>query len=147
VGQGLTLPFVVRKLGLDVEGRHEQAIAKDREIRARVAGVEAALSDLGAIGPDGIAPGTLRVLRNRFRDRRDTLISALKRVDSLYGDSLAVQLRLIGAERKKIAELYAQDALTDEARRRIERELDLEDARVRHAHDGALPFKIDDPLP
>ncbi|MEJ0052944.1 MAG: Na+/H+ antiporter [Methylovirgula sp.] len=147
VGQGLSLPFVVRKLGLDVDGRRELAGAKDREIRARVAGVEAALSDLGAIGPDGIAPGTLRVLRNRFRDRRDTLISALKRVDNQFGDSLAVQLRLIGAERKKIAELYARDALTDEARRRIERELDLEDARVRHAHDGALPFKIDDPLP
>ncbi len=146
VGQGLTLPFVVRKLGLDADGRREQAVAKDREIRARVAGVEAALGRLNALEPDGIPPGTLRVLRNRNRDRRDTLISALKRVDNQYGDSLALQLRLIEAERKKIADLYAEDALTDEARRRIERELDLEDARVRHAHDSALPFKIDDPL-
>ncbi len=112
-----------------------------------MAGVEAALGDLNAIEPDSIPPGTLRVLRNRQRDRRDTLISALKRVDNQYGDSLAVQLRLIGDERKKIAELYAEDALTDEARRRIERELDLEDARVRHAHNSALPFKTDDPLP
>jgi monovalent cation/hydrogen antiporter len=36
--------------------------------------------------------------------------------------------------------------LTDEARRRIERELDLEDARVRHAYASALPITNDDPL-
>ena len=83
------------------------------------------LTRLGAL--DGISAGTMRVLKNRHRDRRDTLISALKRVDGQYGDSLQVQLSLIEAERKKIAELYAEDALSDEARRRIERELDLED--------------------
>jgi monovalent cation/hydrogen antiporter len=146
VGQGLSLPIVVRALKLDTEGRREKAAAKEREIRARVAGVDAVLAKLNALEPDGISSGTLRVLRNRQRDRRDTLISALKRVDGQYGDSLAVQLRLIQTERKKIAELYAKDALTDEARRRIERELDLEDARVRHAHDSTLPFKTDDPL-
>ncbi|MDR3409213.1 MAG: Na+/H+ antiporter, partial [Methylovirgula sp.] len=146
VGQGLSLPWLVRKLGLDAEGKRESAAAKDREIRARVLGVEAALTRLGALEPDGISAGTMRVLKNRHRDRRDTLISALKRVDGQYGDSLDVQLSLIAAERQKIAELYAEDALTDEARRRIERELDLEDARLRHAHASALPVKYDDPL-
>ncbi len=146
VGQGLSLPFVVRELGLDAEGRREQAAAKDREIRARVLGVEAALTRLSALEPDGISAGTLRVLKNRHRDRRDTLISAMKRVDGQYGESLEIQLSLIEAERHKIAELYAKDALTDEARRRIERELDLEDARIRHAHASALPIKNDDPL-
>ncbi|MGP8232243.1 MAG: Na+/H+ antiporter [Methylovirgula sp.] len=146
VGQGLSLPWLVRKLGLDAEGRRESAASKDREIRARLLGVEAALTRLGALEPDGISAGTMRVLRNRHRDRRDTLISALKRVDGQYGDSLEVQLSLIAAERQKIAELYAEDALTDEARRRIERELDLEDARLRHAHTSALPVKYDDPL-
>ncbi|QAY94391.1 Na+/H+ antiporter [Methylovirgula ligni] len=144
VGQGLSLPWLVRKLGLDAEGRRESAAAKDREIRARVLGVEAVLTRLGAL--DGISAGTMRVLKNRHRDRRDTLISALKRADGQYGDSLQVQLSLIEAERQKIAELYAQDALSDEARRRIERELDLEDARVRHAYSSALPIKYDDPL-
>ena len=144
VGQGVSLPWVVRKLGLDAEGRRELAAAKDREIRARVLGVEAVLTRLGAL--DGISAGTMRVLKNRHRDRRDTLISALKRVDGQYGDLLQVQLGLIEAERKKIAELYAEDALSDEARRRIERELDLEDARVRHAYSSALPIKYDDPL-
>jgi monovalent cation/hydrogen antiporter len=146
VGQGLTLPWVVRALRLDQEGRRELAEAKDREIRARVAGAEAALEKLGVLDAKGVSAGTMRVLKNRHRDRRDTLLSALKRVDGQYGDLLDVQLSLINAERKKIAELYARDALTDEARRRIERELDLEDARVRHAYASALPITNDDPL-
>ena len=40
---------------------------------------------------------------------------------------------MVEAERASIAELYAGGALEDEARRRIERELDLEDSRIRHA--------------
>ena len=39
--------------------------------------------------------------------------------------------------RASIASHYAAEKLTDEARRRIERELDLEDARIRHAADSA----------
>ncbi|MEW6436152.1 MAG: Na+/H+ antiporter [Pseudomonadota bacterium] len=147
VGQGLSLPFVVRKLGLDAEGRRELAAAKDREIRARIAGVEAALAELSERGPESIPAGTMRVLKNRQRDRRDTLISALKRVDDQYGDWLKVLLSLIDAERQKIAELYENDAITDEARRRIERELDLEDARARHAYDSSLPQRSDDLIP
>jgi CPA1 family monovalent cation:H+ antiporter len=45
----------------------------------------------------------------------------------------ALQLRFLEAERASIADLYAKDALDDEARRRIERELDLDDSRIRHA--------------
>jgi hypothetical protein len=48
-------------------------------------------------------------------------------------DADGIQLKLIAAERASIARQYAAGRLTDEARRRIERELDLEDARVRHA--------------
>jgi CPA1 family monovalent cation:H+ antiporter len=44
----------------------------------------------------------------------------------------ALELRLIDAERESIAMAYEQNRITDEARRRIERELDLEEARVRH---------------
>jgi len=45
----------------------------------------------------------------------------------------ALQLRFLKAERAGIAALYAKGALDDEARRRIERELDLDDSRIRHA--------------
>ena len=45
----------------------------------------------------------------------------------------ALQLQFLEAERANIAVLYAKGALDDEARRRIERELDLDDSRIRHA--------------
>jgi hypothetical protein len=52
-------------------------------------------------------------------------------------DSVHVRLQLLRAERASIAEQFAAGNLSDEARRRIERELDLEDARVRHTADSA----------
>ena len=45
----------------------------------------------------------------------------------------ALQLRFVEAERASIADLYARGEIDDDARRRIERELDLEDSRLRHA--------------
>ena len=45
----------------------------------------------------------------------------------------ALQLQFLEAERDSIAELYCRGEIDDEARRRIERELDLEDSRIRHA--------------
>jgi hypothetical protein len=52
-------------------------------------------------------------------------------------EAAGIQLQLVAAERASIASQYAAEKLTDEARRRIERELDLEDARIRHAADSA----------
>jgi CPA1 family monovalent cation:H+ antiporter len=53
--------------------------------------------------------------------------------DDPVADESAFQLKLIDVERASIARAYAENRLTDEARRRVERELDLEEARVRHA--------------
>ena len=47
--------------------------------------------------------------------------------------STALQLEFLAVERSAIADLYAQGTLEDEARRRIERELDLDESRIRHA--------------
>jgi CPA1 family monovalent cation:H+ antiporter len=41
-----------------------------------------------------------------------------------------LQLEMIHAEREYLYELLRQGKLTDEARRRIERELDLEEANI-----------------
>jgi hypothetical protein len=47
-----------------------------------------------------------------------------------------IELMLIAAERERINELYRQGALKDEARRRLERELDLREANLaNHQHD------------
>ncbi len=62
--------------------------------------------------------------------------------DLVRGDvsnaSAALQLQFVEAERASIADLYYRGDISDEARRRIERELDLEDSRIRHsAESGA----------
>jgi CPA1 family monovalent cation:H+ antiporter len=44
---------------------------------------------------------------------------------------------MVAAERASIARQFAAGKLTDEARRRIERELDLADSMLRHAADSA----------
>ena len=46
---------------------------------------------------------------------------------------MALQLEFLAAERAAITDLYVKGALEDEARRRIERELDLDESRIRHA--------------
>ena len=41
---------------------------------------------------------------------------------------------MLEAERQAVTRAYENNRLTDEARRRIEREFDLEEARARHEH-------------
>ena len=54
------------------------------------------------------------------------------------GDAVTLELRLLEVERATVSRAYLDNRLTDEARRRIERELDLEDARLRHALFGGV---------
>jgi CPA1 family monovalent cation:H+ antiporter len=53
--------------------------------------------------------------------------------DDPVAEASRLQLDLIVVACVSIARAYADNRLTDEARRRIERELDLDEARVRHA--------------
>lgn len=64
---------------------------------------------------------------------------------SPVAEASGLQSRLILAERRRIAEIYRRGEMTDEARRRVERELDLEDARNRHALQSATGGSLSDP--
>ena len=82
----------------------------------------------------------MTALRRRNEDRRAYFVAACQ--DLIRGDvsnaSAALQLQFVDAERASIADLYYRGDIGDEARRRIERELDLEDSRIRHsAESGA----------
>jgi len=133
IGQGLLLPFIVRVLGLENAGRRERHDDALEELRARHRGIEAALAYLDRLAEEQQIPDEiLKPLRARHRER-------LKSVDGRDGDArqkkavaLAdeVEFRLIDAERASINQLYRDGKLKDEARRRIERELDLRHARL-----------------
>ncbi len=135
VGQGFSFPWVIRKLGLSAMGKREADEAKQREVAARVAGIDAALSRLDRLQSAGLAPDTVEILRRRHGDRRAYFVAACRDLESgeAVAHSMALQLEFLEAERAAIADLYARGALEDEARRRIERELDLDESRIRHA--------------
>ena len=139
VGQGGLLPAVIRWLGLQAAGAAEAAEDTVREVAARVAGVEAALRRLDALERAGAPPGVVAGLRRRHRDRLALFAgTASSRVPgSPVAANAVVQVQLNDAERAEIAALHRSGAITDEARRRIERELDLDDARIRHAAESA----------
>ena len=142
VGQGGVLPWLIRRLGLADAGTEAEADAKGRELSARVEGVRAALRELERLGREGASPAAIAALTRRHRDR---LAEHENHNGSLVADDAALQAQLIKAERRRIGELYDESAITDDARRRIERELDLEDARNRHALESATGDLLADP--
>ncbi|HEY0418140.1 MAG TPA: Na+/H+ antiporter [Acetobacteraceae bacterium] len=139
VGQGGALPWVIARLGLADAGRREAAAAKRREVSARIEGAEAALARLDELQRDGASAAAIATLRQRHQDRRCQFAGTADEhvPGSPVADSARLEIQLIEAERRRIAELYGRAAITDDARRRIERELDLEDARIRHAAESA----------
>ena len=140
VGQGFTLPWVIARLGIAEHGKREADEDKRREISARLASIDAALARLDRLEGAVAAPETVAAIRRRNQDRRAYFVAACQ--DLVRGDasnaSAALQLQFVDAERASIADLYHRGEISDEARRRIERELDLEDSRIRHsAESGA----------
>lgn len=137
VGQGLTLPFVIDAVCLTADGRREVDEAKRKEISARLASIDTALARLDSLEGAVSAPETVAALRRRHADRRAYFVAACQGLidarDDAINTATQLQLRFVDAERAAIADIYTRGEIDDEARRRIERELDLEDARLRHA--------------
>ncbi len=134
VGEGLTLPAVTRALGLAHAGRRERQAERDEEFKARRRAIEAAIDRLDGLAAEReLAESFVRPIRGFHRDRLDTVErrndgDAKHRKLVETGDE--IELLLIEAERDLINDLYRGGELTDEARRRIERELDLHDAHL-----------------
>jgi CPA1 family monovalent cation:H+ antiporter len=148
VGQGSMLPFLLPKLGLVEAGKAEAADAKAREVKARIEGIDAALRTLDRLEREGAPASAIDGLRRRHSDRRKRYAGTadVANVQSPVAEDAYLQAKLIDAERRKVAELYADSRITDDARRRIERELDLEDARNRHAYESATGDVMADPV-
>src|SRR5579863_3572006 len=137
IGQGLMLPRVVRWLGLtrdaDAERRREHAA----ELTARTEALKVAQSRLKQWAEDGrISPEAHAILRARHDYRAGRLPQTA--LDGSDAAALAAELRmeLIAAEREFIYRLLQDGQITDEARRRIERELDLEEASAACKKEG-----------
>jgi monovalent cation/hydrogen antiporter len=134
VGQGLILPAVMRSLGLANTGRRERNADRIEEFAARRQAIDAAIQHLDElVAQRHLSEDIVRPLRTRFRDRlkfverfKDGGGEHKRRID--LDDE--IEFLLLAAERQQINDLYRSGELKDEARRRIERELDLRDAQL-----------------
>ncbi|MGN6573257.1 MAG: Na+/H+ antiporter [Pseudolabrys sp.] len=131
VGQGAMLPAVARWLGLRRMGEDERR----HEIAAELAGRQAALKRVidrleDLVTDRKIPEDVITLLRTRNESRQQILPNDLEDGLTRLRLSADIKRELIDAERDFIYELLRDGKITDEARRRIEYELDLEEASV-----------------
>ncbi len=135
VPQGLTLPFIIRRLGLSGAGGDEER----EEIEARLRAA-AALEKIDELEDEGqVREDTAERMRDLYEYRRRRFLARVEGQpedgeDEDYEErSLDYQRfrrELLGAERAALLQLRNEGRLSEEARRRVERDLDLEDTRL-----------------
>jgi CPA1 family monovalent cation:H+ antiporter len=134
VGQGLSLPFVVRKLHLEEPRRWS-----DEEAVARMEAAQAALDRIDEIeSEERASESQLRRLRDLYRARFRMCQQVLGGEDpeaiareQRLADYGALRRELIGVEREVLLELRDDERLRNTTMRQVERDLDLEEARIR----------------
>ena len=141
VGQGLMLPAVIDWIGVGAHGKAEHRREQEAELAARNAAIRASRHHLEKIASErNLSPEILEFLNARH-DHRERLIP-----DDLDGGLKAMRegndLRqeLIEAERNFLYELLREGQITDESRRRLERDLDLEEAAILARREGMTPL-------
>jgi CPA1 family monovalent cation:H+ antiporter len=133
VVQGLSLPLVIRWLGVKDDGSME---IEERE--ARLKANQAALARLNEIGEHEPAKAdALQRLRAEYEDH-------IRQVEGAEFKNAGTPMRLFSSEferlshealqveRRTILKLRNEDAIADEVLRRIQRDIDLAEARLQH---------------
>ena len=132
VGQGLTLPALIRRLGVREDGTEEEA----EEVRARLAASRAALERLDElVSEEWTRDDTIERVRGmyEFRQRRVKVRAGKLEDDGIEDQSFAYQRLmhdLYAVQRQALVELRNAGVISNDVMHRIERELDLEEARL-----------------
>jgi Na+/H+ antiporter len=130
LGQGLTLPLLLRALRLPSDNQWSPD-----EALARLETAQAALDRLDELEEEGASEEQLERLRELYRARFAQCVAALDGNASeaiaplrRYGD---LRRDLIGVERRTLLDLRAADRVPPDVLRRLQRDLDLEETRLR----------------
>jgi Na+/H+ antiporter len=130
VFQGLTLPALIRRLGVHGEGERE-------DLLGRRAAVEAALRRIDELAEaEWTRNDTIERMRGLYEYRRTRLAARAGEVedgDGIERRSLKYQKivrSVVAAQREEIVRLRNAGEISNEVMHRIERELDLEDERL-----------------
>jgi CPA1 family monovalent cation:H+ antiporter len=131
VGQGLTLPALIRALGLEEDGGEAREDAK-----ARIHAAEAALARLEElVGEDWVRDDTAERVRGAYRFRTDRFRERLDAdsdgaVEARSQDFQRLRHELLEAERQALYALRRSGTISNDVWQRVARDLDLEDQRL-----------------
>jgi monovalent cation/hydrogen antiporter len=130
VGQGLTLGPLIRRLGVEDDGSEER-----EEVLARVRLAEAAIARIEELtDEDWTRPDTLERVRGMYDYRRRRFAAREDGDGDHYEERTGAYQRLMqelfDAQREELIGMRNRGDISDEVRRRVERELDLEESRL-----------------
>jgi CPA1 family monovalent cation:H+ antiporter len=133
VGQGLTLPFLVRRLGIEEAGGSAEA----EEAYARLITADAATGRLDQLAAEW--PGHLELIDNLraqydHRTRHERQRKHPEERDEAAEQELIehrqIRMSVLMAEREALSMLRERGAISDDVHRTLERDLDLEELRM-----------------
>jgi monovalent cation/hydrogen antiporter len=131
VGQGLTLPALIRVLGIEDDGG-----AGREDAKARIKAAEAALARLEELeSEDWVRDDTVERMRGTYRFRTNRFRA---RYDGVDGDGVEersaayqrLRRELLEAERQAVLRLRNDGVITEEVMQRVQRDIDLEASRL-----------------
>ena len=131
VGMGLTMPLVIRGLGLEDDGVESREDAK-----ARIHAAEAALARLEMlVQEDWVRDDTAERMRGAYRFRTTRFRARLDdgddgAIESRSQDYQRLRRELLDAERDALSALRRSGAISNDVWLRVGRDLDLEDQRL-----------------
>jgi CPA1 family monovalent cation:H+ antiporter len=136
VGQGLTLPPLIRRLEIGADEAAEQ-----EEHLARVEATEAALARLDQLADEDGVPTRAGWLRTYYEERRHLLAAGhgpdqrghpggAEAAESPQAAYRRIRTQVIAAERDAVERLRGEGKIADEVVHRIQRELDHEEQRL-----------------
>lgn len=131
VGQGLTIPLVIRVLGLE-----DDRVSEKEATKARIYAADAALERLEELlDEDWVRPDTATRMRGLYDFRRSRFAARFDEnaglsLDEQSADYQRLRRELLDAERSAVVQLRNEGRISDEVMRAVEREIDLEDARL-----------------
>ena len=130
VGQGLTLPFFIRRLGVaaDQGDVHEEAHARMTTAEAAVERIE----ELAREWPDHLE--LIDALRAQYNHQASHIDphhdEALDESEQELLEHRRIRGAVVEAEREALLQMFERGAVTDDVFRRVERDLDLEELRM-----------------
>jgi Na+/H+ antiporter len=131
VGQGLTLPLVIRFLRLEDDGSEGR-----EEAKARIRAAEAALERLEElVAEPWVREDTAERIRGAYRFRTDRFRARFDDgdddgIEARSQDYQRLRRTLLDAEREAILDLRRAGVISNDVWYRVERDLDLEDQRL-----------------